>query len=71
VMRTLREMLPAGILERRTSVVGSGNALRMNPLLQQAAEEVLGLPLRVLPACEEAARGAALLAKPHTVDKVV
>ncbi len=44
----------------RLHIEDSGNALRMNPLLQWAAEEVLGLPMRLSPFREEAAVGAAL-----------
>ena len=47
---------------RRERVVASGNALRHNPLLQRAAEEVFGLPLVLTDGREEAALGAARLA---------
>ncbi|MEW6072869.1 MAG: FGGY family carbohydrate kinase [Planctomycetota bacterium] len=64
----LREVFPALLREGRARLAGSGNALRRTPLLQQMAEEVLGLSL-VLPAAEEeAAAGAALLAARIPVD---
>jgi sugar (pentulose or hexulose) kinase len=47
----------AGKTYRR--VVGSGNALRKNPVLCRAAAQRVGLPLRLLPYEEEAAVGAA------------
>jgi sugar (pentulose or hexulose) kinase len=43
-------------------VIGSGNALRKNPVLCRAVAERIGLPLRLLPHEEEAAVGAARLA---------
>jgi sedoheptulokinase len=58
----LKSMLPAFAWAGRRSVAASGNALRRNPLLRVAAEEVFGLPLRLTEAGEEAAVGAALLA---------
>ena len=62
IVENLNSMLPAFARAGRTSVAASGNGLRRNPLLRGAAEEVLGLPLRLAEACEEAAVGAALLA---------
>ncbi len=62
IVLNLRAMLPPEALEHRTRVVGSGNALRRTPLLQQMAEEVFGLPLTLVEGREEAATGAALLA---------
>lgn len=63
IVRNLKEMLPPACFEGRDVVVGSGNAIRRLPLLQAAVRDVLGLPLEVPPATEEAATGAALLAK--------
>lgn len=60
IVRNLRDMLPPVAFEGRETVAGSGNALRYNPLLQRAASEVLGLPLRMTKGKEEAAAGAAL-----------
>ena len=62
IVLNLRAMLPPEALEHRTRVVGSGNALRRTPLLQQMAEEVFGLPLTLVEGREAAATGAALLA---------
>lgn len=58
----LRDMLPPAVLEGRTRIVGSGNALRRSPLLRQMAADVFGLPLEMTEGREEAALGAALLA---------
>ena len=45
-----------------TKLVGSGNGIRRNPLLQELAEEMFGMKLAI-PVCkEEAAYGAALFA---------
>ena len=46
---------------RRDVLVGAGNGLRKNAALQQALEQRFGMPLRIPPYCEEAARGAAKL----------
>ncbi|MNI86652.1 hypothetical protein D3C73_1437610 [compost metagenome] len=43
-------------------VVGSGNALRANPVLCAKAESTFGLPLTLSSSAEEAAVGAALCA---------
>jgi sedoheptulokinase len=40
IFRNLHNQLPAFALQNRTRLVASGNALRHNPLLQKAAEEV-------------------------------
>lgn len=45
-----------------SALVGAGNALRKNPLLQQLCEKRFGLPLRMPEHREEAAVGAALYA---------
>ncbi len=62
IVRTLRDMMPREALQGRTSVVGTGNALRRNPLLRAAAEAVFGVRLEVPESREEAAVGAALVA---------
>ena len=62
IMRTLKDLLPEEALLGRRRLVGSGNALRRNPLLQQIARDVFDLTF-VMPDCrEEAALGAARLA---------
>jgi len=63
VVANLRAMLPPECLAGRTTVVGSGNAVRRLPLLRGCIEEVMGLPLELRPDCEEAALGAAMLAE--------
>jgi sedoheptulokinase len=63
ICRNLRDMLPPALLAGRKRLVGSGNALRRNPLLQHAAEEVFQLPLTIYPGKEEAATGAAINAR--------
>ena len=65
IIENLRDMLPEFAMAGRSGVVCSGNALRQNPLLQQAAGEVLGMPVRLSGLQEEAACGAALNAAPH------
>lgn len=44
------------------ALVGAGNALRKNPLLQHLCEKRFGIPLYLPDHCEEAAVGAALFA---------
>jgi sedoheptulokinase len=56
----LKSMLPERAFVGRGAVVGGGNALRRNPLLQEMARQVFGLPLRLAGGREEAACGAAL-----------
>jgi len=54
--------LPAPVKQRTTSVVGVGNAIRKNTLMQRCIEEVFQLPLEIPETSEEAAFGAALIA---------
>jgi sedoheptulokinase len=60
IVANLREMLPGWVLAGRARVVGTGNALRRNPLLQRMAEAEFGLPLVLSEGREEAALGAAM-----------
>ncbi|MDD5522131.1 MAG: FGGY family carbohydrate kinase [Kiritimatiellae bacterium] len=60
MIQNLVSMLPVTVLKGRRRVVGSGNALRHNPLLGRMVREVLGLPLVLPDMSEEAACGAAL-----------
>ncbi|MHB0939038.1 MAG: sedoheptulokinase [Armatimonadota bacterium] len=60
ILTNLREMLPSDACAGRTTLLGSGNALRRNPLLQRLAEETFGLPLVLTEGQEEAATGAAI-----------
>jgi sedoheptulokinase len=62
IVANLRDMLPPAVRAGRTHLVGSGNALRRNPLLQHVAAAEFGLPLYLPSASEEAASGAAALA---------
>jgi sedoheptulokinase len=45
-----------------TSLVGSGNGLRLNPALRRVFERLLGMPMSLPASAEEASFGAALLA---------
>ena len=63
IVENLKRMMPERVLEGRERVVGSGNALHRNPLLQQIARDVFDLPLTMADDQEEAATGAALLAR--------
>ncbi|MBQ8885637.1 MAG: hypothetical protein IJY62_04670 [Clostridia bacterium] len=47
---------------KRTNLIGSGNAIRMNPVLRGIIESDYGLKLQIPAHTEEAAFGAALLA---------
>lgn len=60
MVTNLRDMLCPRALENRSRVIGSGNALRRNPLLQRMVKEVFRLPLVMPDVHEEAALGAAL-----------
>jgi sugar (pentulose or hexulose) kinase len=59
---SLRIMMPYPFRKKRKRIVASGNALRRNPLLVKAAEEVFGLPVVLSPWTEEAACGSAKIA---------
>jgi sedoheptulokinase len=75
VLKNLKSMMPEEFLEGRTRVVGSGNAVRLNRFVQKAVAEVFGMPCHVTnrklferkgshpEEPEEAARGAALIAR--------
>ncbi len=71
IARSFDGRLPPHALANRRAIVGSGNALRGSALLRHMVEETLGLPLRLGRECEEAAVGAALLARqgPETAPK--
>ena len=45
---------------KATRLVGSGNGIRRNPLMQELAEKLFGMPLNIPKCQEEAAYGAAL-----------
>ena len=56
------QIMKEGTGRQLTLLVGSGNGLRSNPVMQEIAERHFGCPL-ILPRClEEAASGAALAA---------
>jgi sedoheptulokinase len=63
IFQNLHQMLPAFAYAGRTQMVASGNALARNPLLTKMASEVFSLPILFKDLREEAACGAALLAK--------
>jgi sedoheptulokinase len=63
IMVNIKDMLPTDLLEGRTRMVASGNALRRSALLRKMAQEVFGLPLVLAGGREEAAVGAALNAR--------
>jgi len=56
-----REALKLGASER-TQLVGSGNGIRLNPVLRASLEQEFGMPTQLGPHTEEAAVGAALCA---------
>lgn len=56
------ERLPEATRREVVRLVGSGNAIRLNPALRRAFERAFGMPMAVPAHREEAARGAALLA---------
>ena len=58
----LRDALPATLLADRSEVVGSGNAIRRSPLMQQVIRESFGCSLVLTEGSETTACGAALLA---------
>ena len=62
VVQNLFGMLPPECMRGRRLVVGSGNAVRRLPVLQECIREVTGLPLELTAGREEAATGAAMLA---------
>lgn len=59
IFTNLHDMLPEEIVDNRKRLMGSGNALRRNPLLRKMAEQVFQLPLVMCQQQEEAACGAA------------
>lgn len=63
ILRNLRDMLAPECLQGRSVVVGSGNAIRRSKLMQTRIEAEIGLPLHLCSTAEEAATGAALLAR--------
>ena len=63
ILHNLRNMLGPECLAGRSLVVGSGNAIRRSALMQARIEGVFGLPLHLTSTTEEAATGAALLAR--------
>lgn len=63
IFLNMKNRMPAELFPSRRRIVASGNALRLNPLLQAAAEEVFQLPIVLSERREEAASGAAVLAR--------
>ena len=58
-----RDLLGSAAFTGRTRVVASGNALRRSALLRREAERAFALPLVLTTVVEEAATGAALVAR--------
>jgi sedoheptulokinase len=61
IIINMKSMIPVEWIESKERIVGSGNALRYNPLLVKFAEENFGMPMTILEAREEAACGAVVL----------
>jgi sedoheptulokinase len=59
-LHAFHELLPKGIRTSVVRLVGSGNAIRLNPALRRAFERRFGMPMVVPAHGEEAAYGAAL-----------
>ena len=59
-LKDFYDSLPEDVRTGRTVVVGSGNALRKNPLLVKSLSETFGLPVAMTQNQEEAALGAAI-----------
>lgn len=66
IARSFVDRLPAAACAGRQRVVGSGNALRRSAAMRRAVEAELGLPVVLSEGTEEAATGAALVARDAT-----
>lgn len=62
LVTSLRDSLPTALLSSRTEVVGSGNAIRRSPLVQQIIRESFACGLKLQEGTELTACGAALVA---------
>ncbi|MBO4417098.1 MAG: hypothetical protein J5801_03125 [Bacteroidales bacterium] len=62
-LKDFYDRLPEAVRSGRTEVVGSGNALRKNPLLVKSLSETFGRPVVLTKNQEEAALGAAIACK--------
>ena len=62
LVTSLRDALPKELIDSRREVVGSGNAIRRSPLMQQIIRETFGCGLKLQEGSETTACGAALLA---------
>lgn len=62
VIKNLNDLMAPQCLDGRNLIVGTGNALRLQPLIQACVREVFKLPLKLCEFSEEAAQGAARLA---------
>jgi sedoheptulokinase len=68
MVTNLRSMIPTALLEGKHVIKGSGNALRRSKALQRAVVEEFSIPLMLTEEREEAAIGAARVARrSHTV----
>lgn len=59
IVRNLKNGFPAGVLQNRRCVIGSGNAVRLVKSIQHAIKQEFALPLQLASGREEAASGAA------------
>ena len=64
------EAIEAAVGRAPARLIGSGNAIRLNPALRTIVSSLFGLPLRVADAVEEAATGAALFALKGIMEKL-
>lgn len=62
IIANLHSLVPPSVLDNREVIVGNGNGLRLNTLMQQCVRDVMRLPLELNDHQEEAALGAAILA---------
>jgi len=67
IAASARDILPAGSLEGRRGIRGSGNALRRSSLLRRESAAALGRPIELSEYEEEAALGAARVARNSTI----
>lgn len=65
-LRDYRDSMPQEVLEGKTALALSGNAVRCNPALRARLEEELGLTAQLAPEREDAACGAAIVAAAGT-----
>jgi len=62
IVRNLKDMMPDSALKSRKNIIASGNAMRRNPLLVKATEQVMDMQVTITGGREESALGAAIFA---------